>query len=143
MIDGDLFTGLQLPPSAELLGWRLIDARAQEGWVRIGYEGRSSFVNPAGYVQGGMLAAMIDDAIGPAVFAHSRGETYIATIDLHVSYLAPARPGPLFVEARVVQAGRTIGFVEAHLEDADGTPLVRAAASVRLVPASAVQPPSA
>jgi uncharacterized protein (TIGR00369 family) len=91
-------------------------------------------VNPAGCIQGGFLAAMLDDTMGPAVFAHTEGALYTATIDFNVSFLAPARPGVIYGEGQVVQLGRTAGFVEAKLTDAAGLLLARATASVRLIP---------
>jgi uncharacterized protein (TIGR00369 family) len=125
---------LPKPPAAVLLGWHVLDARPADGWIRIGFEGRREFLNPAGFIQGGFLAAMLDDTMGPAVFAHTEGRLYTATVDMTVSYLAPAAPGPLVGEGQVVQLGKTIGFVEAKLADLQGTTLARAMASVRLVP---------
>jgi uncharacterized protein (TIGR00369 family) len=124
---------LPRPPCAELLGWHVVDARPADGWIRIGFEGREAFLNPAGFIQGGILAAMLDDSMGPAVFAMTDGALYTATIDMTVSFLAPARPGPLFGEGQVVQLGKTVGFVEARLTDVRGALLARATASVRLV----------
>lgn len=126
---------LPRPPCAELLGWRVLDARPADGWIRIGFEGRREFLNPAGYVQGGFLAAMLDDTMGPAMFVHSEGRLYTPTIDLHVSFLAPARPGPLFGEGQVIQAGKSIAFLEGRLTDADGVLLARATATARLAAA--------
>ena len=126
---------LPMPPCARLLGWHVIDARPADGWIRMGFEGRPEFLNPAGFIQGGFLAAMLDDTMGPAVFAHTEGALYTATIDMNVAFLKPARVGPLFGEGQVVQLGKTIGFVEARLMDASGDVLARATASVRLVPA--------
>lgn len=126
---------LPAPPCAKLLGWRLIDARPLEGWIRTGFEGRPEFMNPAGHIQGGLLAAMLDDTIGPAVFVHTEGALYTVTVNLNVSYLAPAAPGPLFGEAQVIQLGRSVGFVEAGLRNEGGVLLARAVATVRLVPA--------
>jgi uncharacterized protein (TIGR00369 family) len=122
------------PPCAELLGWHVLDARPKDGWIRIGFEGRSQFLNPAGFIQGGFLAAMLDDTMGPAVLVHTGGATYTATIDMSVSFLRPAKAGPLFGEGQVIQLGKTVGFVEARLLDAKGTWIARATASVRLVP---------
>lgn len=127
---------LPRPPCAQLLGWRIVDARPADGWIRIGFEARPEFCNPAGFIQGGFLAAMLDDTMGPAVFAHTEGELYTATIDMNVHYLAPARPGQIFGEAQVVQLGKSVGFVDARLLDKDGMWLAKGAASVRLVPAA-------
>lgn len=122
------------PPCAELLGWRMLEARPEEGWVKIAFEGRPEFRNPAGFVQGGFLSAMLDDVMGPAVLVMTGGATYTVTIDFHVSFLAPAKPGPIVGEGRVVQLGRSVGFVEGSLRDAAGTLLARANSTVRLVP---------
>lgn len=124
---------LPAPPCARLLGWRVLDARPEDGWIRIGFEGRPEFCNPAGSIQGGFLAAMLDDTMGPAVFAHTEGALYTATIEMSVHYLAPAKVGPIFGEGQVVQLGKSVGFVEARLLDKDGTWLAKATASVRLV----------
>jgi uncharacterized protein (TIGR00369 family) len=127
--------GIDLPPSARMLGWRLLDAWPDEGRVRVTYEARSEFANPAGFIQGGFLAAMLDDAMGPAMFVHSAGRLYAVTLDLHISYLAPAKPGRFVAEGRVVNAGKSVGFLEASLTDADGVLVAKASATVRLVPA--------
>jgi len=122
------------PPCARLLGLDIIDAKPNDGWVRIRFEAKPEFCNASGNVQGGILAAMLDDAMGPAVLITTNAKTMPTTIDMHVSYLAPARPGPLIGEAMVVQLGKTVGFVEARLVDEMGLIVARATASVRLVP---------
>lgn len=127
--------GLPRPPCAELLGWEVVEARPADGWIRIRFEGRPEFVNPAGFIQGGFLAAMLDDTMGPAMFIYSDGRMFTPTIELHVSYLAPARPGPLYGEGQVVQAGKSIAFLEGRLTDLSGTVVAKATASARLVPA--------
>jgi uncharacterized protein (TIGR00369 family) len=123
------------PPAAELLGTHVLDARPKEGWVRMGFEGRLAFTNPAGFIQGGFLAAMLDDTMGPAALILSEGAAYTVTINMTVSFLSPARPGPLFGEGRVLQLGKTIGFLEAWLTDEKGVVVARATSSVRIVPA--------
>jgi uncharacterized protein (TIGR00369 family) len=102
-------------PSAALLGWHLLAHDAAKGWVRIGFEARREFLNPAGFVQGGFLTAMLDDCMGPAAWIMTHGALYTATIDMTVSFLAPAKPGPLIGEGQVVQLGKTIAFLEARL----------------------------
>ena len=124
------------PPSSKLLGWHLIDARPSEGWIRIGFDGKAEFCNPAGFVQGGILSAMLDDTMGPAVFAMTEGRLYTATITMTVNFLAPAKPGPITGEAEVKQLGRTIAFVEGRLMAEDGILLATASASARLVEAA-------
>jgi uncharacterized protein (TIGR00369 family) len=121
------------PPSSKLLGWQLLDARPEEGWIRIGFDGKAEFCNPAGFIQGGILSAMLDDTMGPAVFVMTEGKLYTATITMTVNFLAPAKVGPIVGEAKVTQLGRTIAFVEAKLTAADGAVLATATTSARLV----------
>jgi len=125
-----------VPPSSRLLGWHLIDARPVDGWIRIGFEGKAAFCNPAGFVQGGILSAMLDDTMGPAVFVMTDGRLYTATISLTVNFLAPARPGPIIGEAEVVQLGKTVAFVAGKLMTEDGTLLATATANARLIEAA-------
>jgi uncharacterized protein (TIGR00369 family) len=124
---------LTAPPSSKLLGWHLLDARPEEGWVRIGFDGKAEFCNPAGFIQGGILSAMLDDTMGPAVFIMTDGRLYTATISMTVNFLAPAKTGPIVGEAKVTQIGKTIAFVEARLTAEDGVALATSTASARLV----------
>ena len=47
--------------------------------------------------------------------------------------VSPAKVGPIVGEARVVQLGKTIAFIEGKLSDAHDTILATATASARLV----------
>jgi uncharacterized protein (TIGR00369 family) len=118
------------------LGWRLLDARPSEGWIKVGFDGKPEFCNPAGFVQGGLLSAMLDDTMGPAAFIMTDGKFYTTTISLTVNFLAPAKPGPLIVEALVTQLGKTIAFMEGRLMDEDGSLLATATTSARLLEAA-------
>jgi uncharacterized protein (TIGR00369 family) len=130
-----VFDRFPKPPCAVLLGWTLLDHDAAKGWIKLAFEGPPEFVNPAGFIQGGMLAAMLDDTMGPAVLLMTEGRFYTVTIGLTVSFLAPAKPGRLIGEGNVVQLGKSIAFVEASLADGNGVLVARASAQARLVPA--------
>jgi uncharacterized protein (TIGR00369 family) len=127
--------GVTPPPSAKLLGWHLLDARPSEGWLKVGFDGKREFCNPAGFVQGGILTAMLDDTMGPAVLVMSEGKLYTTTISLTVNFMAPAKPGPIIAEATVTQLGKTVAFMEGKLTAEDGTLLATATTVARLLDA--------
>ncbi|HEY4112690.1 MAG TPA: PaaI family thioesterase [Rhizomicrobium sp.] len=129
-----IFDKFPRPPAASLLGWTLLDQDPQKGWIKLAFDGRPEFRNPAGFIQGGILAAMLDDTMGPAALIMSGGRLYTATIDLNVSFLAPAKPGPLISEGQVIHLGKSIAFSEARISDENGTLLARATSSARVVP---------
>jgi uncharacterized protein (TIGR00369 family) len=123
----------EAPPCSRLLGWQVLDARPRDGWVRIGFDGKPEFCNPAGFIQGGILSAMLDDTMGPAVFVMTEGRLYTATITMTVNFLAPAKVGPITGEANVTQIGKTVAFVTGRLMSDNGTVLATATTSARLV----------
>jgi uncharacterized protein (TIGR00369 family) len=129
-----IFEKFSRPPCADLLGLTLLDHDPKAGWAKFSFEGRDEFRNPAGFIQGGILSAMLDDTMGPTALLASGGTLYTTSIDINVSFLAPAKPGKLFTEGRVIQMGKTIAFLEASIRNVDGVQLARATGSARLVP---------
>lgn len=130
----DIVEGRALPPpSARLLGWRFVSLDQEAGVLRCAFEATEAFLNPAGVVQGGILASMLDEAMGPVTAAVSGGEVFAQTLEMKISYLRAARPGPIFGEGRIVQRGREILFLEGRLTDADGRVLASATATARAV----------
>lgn len=120
------------PPCATLLSLDIMEADRENGRVKIAFTAKPEFCNASGNVQGGLLAAMLDDCMGPAILIATDAKCFPSTIDLNVQFLAPAKPGRLIGEGRVVKIGKTIGFVEAELEDGSGNLVARATASVRI-----------
>lgn len=122
------------PNTFHLLGWELLawDADAQK--IKVGFQTRKEFRNPAGIVQGGMIAAMIDDAFGPLCIMASERTKAPLTLDLNVSYMAAGQHGRFVCEARIIRQGKSISFVEGELFDSEGTLVARATSTVRLVP---------
>ena len=133
------FFNVQKPPIAELLGWELVDLDPDRGWISVAFTATDQFRNPAGNVHGGILAAMLDDTMGPAVLVASHGKFYSPTINMNVSFARAAKPGRLIGEATVVQMGRTVAFVDGRLTNDAGELLAFANCSVRLVPVETLQ----
>jgi uncharacterized protein (TIGR00369 family) len=122
------------PPCAALLGLQIVGVDRPGRSVRVRFEARPEFCNPAGNVQGGLLTAMLDDSMGPAVLIETDAALYPVTISMNVTFLSPAKPGPIYANAFIRQLGKTIGFLESCLEDEDGVEIARATSSVRLMP---------
>jgi uncharacterized protein (TIGR00369 family) len=120
-----IFDDFPVPSSARLLGWEVkaVDIEAQT--IETGFVADDRFLNPAGTVQGGFLAAMLDDTQGPALFSATSGAVYAPTIDFHVVCLKPARPGRFTGKGRVVSLGKTIAVTEAELFDEGGLLVAR------------------
>jgi acyl-coenzyme A thioesterase 13 len=72
-------------------------------------------LNPFGIVQGGLLAGMLDNVIGPAIFAIEPNRP-TSTLQMNVHFLATARAGDEIIgEAKVIHKGKSQVYVEAEL----------------------------
>jgi uncharacterized protein (TIGR00369 family) len=104
---------------------------------RVGFElPESGFpANPNGSIHGGVIAAILDDAVGCVFMSVADEDTLPATASLTIDYLRPAF-APLRVEARVSSAGRSLIHCDATVTGADGKPANRARAimAVKRVP---------
>ncbi len=122
------------PNSLRMLGWELLDWDADAQKIKVGFQTRKEFRNPGGVIQGGIIAAMIDDAFGPMCILASGRTKRPLTLDLNVSYLAAGQHGKFVCEARIIRQGKSISFVEGELFDENGELVARATSTVRLVP---------
>jgi uncharacterized protein (TIGR00369 family) len=128
-----VFDRFEAPPSAQLLGWTLRAIDPAAGTIEIGFIADDRFLNPGGTVQGGFLAAMLDDTQGPALFGMTHGEAYAPTIDFNISFVKTARPGRFIGKGRVINLGRTIALTEAELFDEGGDLVARATFTNRVM----------
>lgn len=127
-----IFDHLPAPPAAKTLGWELLSLDADAGTIELAFNAKPEFTNPAGHIQGGFLAAMLDDTLGPALFAMTDGKRFGSTIDLHVHYLRPVQSGRVTTKGRVVKLGSRIAFMEGELFTDDGQLAARATASASM-----------
>ena len=73
-----------------------------------------------GTVHGGILCDIADAAMGIAFATTlSPGESF-TTVELKINFLRPVRQAQLRAAGRVVQRGRTIGYVECEITDETG-----------------------
>jgi uncharacterized protein (TIGR00369 family) len=122
-----------VPPAAATLGFELRSVDPDAGTIVVGFTASEAFLNPAGNVQGGFLAAMLDDTLGPALVATLGPDQFAPTLELKVSFLRPASVGPLIGRGRVVHRGGTIAFLEGTLSDPTGEVVATATATARIV----------
>ncbi|MEO8605443.1 MAG: PaaI family thioesterase [bacterium] len=121
------------PPAAVLLGRRVLSADRERGIVELGFTATEQFCNRLGNVQGGLLAAMLDSALGCAAVAVLPPPASVVTLSMSVSFLAPAAPGALRGTGRVRRSGRSVIFAEAELRDAADEVVATASATMRVV----------
>ncbi|HEY4205041.1 MAG TPA: PaaI family thioesterase [Xanthobacteraceae bacterium] len=103
------------PPCARTLGAKFDRIDPECGTIEVTFEVAAPFLNPAGNVQGGFLAAMLDDTMGPALAATLDAGEFAPTVSLNVQFHRPAKPGALKGLGRVTMRGKEICQLAAEL----------------------------
>jgi uncharacterized protein (TIGR00369 family) len=132
----DVMLGRKPPPAAAAtLGFKLLAIDPEQGTIRVQFEAKPEFLNPLGTVQGGFLAAMLDDTLGPALVGTLGEGQFAPTIELKVNFIRPAQPGVLIGEGRVVARGGSIAFLAGELRTEQQELVATATATARIVSA--------
>ena len=121
------------PRAAALLGFKLLAVEPEQGTIRIQFEAKPDFTNPLGNVQGGFIAAMLDESLGPALVATLPPDQFAPTIELKVNFVQPAQVGKLIGSGHVVARTRSLAFLAGELRDEAGQLIATATATARIV----------
>jgi len=108
------------PPIAVLMGMWI--AEVSEGRVVFAAEPTEYHYNPLGTVHGGVMATLLDSALGCAVQSMLPAGTSYTTLELKVNYLRPitTKTGTVYAEGKLIHLGGRIATAEGRLTDADG-----------------------
>jgi uncharacterized protein (TIGR00369 family) len=118
-------------PFYQLLGLRS-EPGQPAGRSRLHLTGRPEFQNSHGDIHGGVVATLLDAAMGVAVrSAYTEGEG-ATTVSMTVNYLQPGRDA-LVGEGRLVRGGRTLASLEATVTDSAGTTVAHAIGTMRII----------
>jgi uncharacterized protein (TIGR00369 family) len=111
---------------ADLLGMRPV--LVEHGTVAFACEADERFANPMGTVHGGIIATLLDSALGCAVQSVLPDGAAYTTLSLELKYLraVPLDAGELLATGTVVHAGRRQATAEARLNDESGRLLATA-----------------
>jgi uncharacterized protein (TIGR00369 family) len=76
---------------------------------------RPDMHNGVGWLQGGMLAAIADEAMALALYPMLAETEGIATISESTSFIKGVRTGEIYAEGRVIKKGRRVAFTESEV----------------------------
>jgi len=110
----------------------------QDGRAAIEYEVGPQMCHSGGVAQGGFVCGWIDAAMAHASLSIAPEMTPMS-LELKVSYFAPARPGRVIAEGWIERRGKATCFAEGRLLDPEGKVLAKASSTIRLIPRDAVE----
>lgn len=112
------------------LSMRVEKVNQAEGTVEFSFVGKDEWTNPMGGIQGGFMAAMLDDAMSVTGVVGANFTKVMPTLEFKVSFLRPALPGKFKTIGRWVRMGRSIAFIEAELFDANDVLVAKSSGTV-------------
>jgi uncharacterized protein (TIGR00369 family) len=97
---------------------------AEEGKLEFSHTVRKEMTNPLHILHGGITAAIIDDAIGAAVYSLNNTHAY-TTVNLNVNYFKSAKAGDTIIaQTNIVKKGNQIMNAECLVWNSDKTSLI-------------------
>jgi uncharacterized protein (TIGR00369 family) len=82
-----------------------------------------------GTLHGGILCDISDAAMGMAFATTLAVEESFTTLTLSIQFFRPVWHALLRAEARVINRGRNVGYVECDVTDQDGKPIAKASST--------------
>lgn len=127
-----------LAPSLQTTLGEVRVVSCEDGRAVIEYEVGPQMCHSGGVAQGGFVCGWIDSAMAHASLTIAPEMTPMS-LELKVSYFAPARPGRVIAEGWIERRGRATCFAEGRLVDTAGKVLAKASSTIRLIPRDAVE----
>ncbi|HYU75259.1 MAG TPA: PaaI family thioesterase [Ktedonobacteraceae bacterium] len=108
------------PPIAVLMGMWITEV--SEGRVVFAAEPAEYHYNPLGTVHGGVMATLLDSALGCVVQSMLPAGISYTTVELKVNYLRPitVKTGTVYCEGKIIYVGGRIATAEGRLTDGEG-----------------------
>jgi uncharacterized protein (TIGR00369 family) len=111
-------------PIAELIGFTI--GEIGDGRAVGSFQPGPQHANPMGTLHGGVLCDLADAAMGTAFATTLQADESFTTMDLHIHFFRPVWNGQLRAEARVIQRGKTTGYIECDVQDENGKLVAKA-----------------
>ncbi|MDQ3940352.1 MAG: PaaI family thioesterase [Actinomycetota bacterium] len=113
-------------PANDAFGFERVETDDPASGVTFTWKVSSDYVNSAGNLQGGVLAAFADAVLGATCAAHLPEDVYPALAEMKISFLRPVPAGTTITgRGRVLKSGKRLLFVEAEITGDDGTLLAK------------------
>lgn len=118
--------GAEGSPHSNLLGSKFVSFDEATQTATMHFTVRPEMTTWRGGVQGGLVAGYLDDVMGYAYVAATKGEMAPLNLEISMSLIRLIPEGPLIGKGRVVKSGRKVVILEGELYSEDGKLMARA-----------------
>ena len=121
-----------LNPVVDYLEMKIEEVR--EGYVCMRMPFRPEYLQANGYLQGGLMVALADEAIAHAIVTVLDAGFTMTTVELKCNFLAHVTDSDIFAEATVFRKGRTLIIGDCLVKDKRGKDVLRCSATFLTYP---------
>ncbi len=90
-----------------------------QGYARFVLPFKPELANSIGLMQGGVIAALADEAVAFALYSLVPEGEMINTVEMKINFLGAVKEGDVTAEAHIAKRGRTISLGEFEVRQAD------------------------
>lgn len=112
---------------------RITTTSVEPGRLQCELPVREELLNPFGAAHGGVVSALIDHALGAVCFPVIPRGSWPATQEFKLNFTAPARPGPMVAEARIVSMSKRTAIIRVDVTN-EGRLVCAAQGTVAVMP---------
>ena len=124
------------PPCLETLRGNLLEFDEVERIMTMEYHAVPEFCHSeAQIVQGGFITGMLDSTMAHLVIALVKFQSNPVSLDINVSFVAPAHPGLMTAKSKIIRMGKSIVFAYATMKQNDEM-IASATSTIKLLPTS-------
>ena len=124
------------PPCLETLRGNLLEFDEAERIMTMKYDAVPEFCHSESeIVQGGFITGMLDSTMAHLVIALEKFQYNPVSLDINVSFIAPAHPGTLIAKSKILKMGKSIVFAYATMKQNDEL-VASATSTIKLFPVS-------
>ena len=124
------------PPCLETLRGNLLEFDEAERVMTMEYDAIPEFCHSESeIVQGGFVTGMLDSTMAHLVIALEKFQSNPVSLDINVSFIAPAHPGTLMAKSKILKMGKSIVFAYATMKQNDEM-IASATSTIKLFPVS-------
>jgi len=124
------------PPCLETLRGNLLEFDEAERIMTMEYDAIPEFCHSESeIVQGGFVTGMLDSTMAHLVIALEKFQSNPVSLDINVSFIAPAHPGTLMAKSKILKMGKSIVFAYATMKQNDEM-IASATSTIKLFPLS-------
>jgi uncharacterized protein (TIGR00369 family) len=104
------------------------------GYARFRMPVLGEYMQGAGFLQGGLIVALADEAIAHAAMTVLEPSFGITTVELKCNFLASVKKGELIAEASIFKKGRTLIIGDCLVKDENDRDVLRCTATFLMFP---------